>query len=115
MGFVTNISSTRLCSFWAMVASARAGSRKNSESGYSRWTVDRIRLKCFTTNWVRKYRSSGGCGWYREASYCTASARPTSSIRMTSGLTCEYRAAVWKFRPSRPRATRETRTSAIFR
>ena len=53
-GFVTKISMVRLWSFWAIVASARAGSRKNSESGYSRWTVDRMRLKCFTTNCVRK-------------------------------------------------------------
>ena len=59
-GFVTNVSMTRLCSFWAIVASARPGSRKNRESGYSRWTVARSRLKCFTTNCVRKYRSSGG-------------------------------------------------------
>ena len=34
---------------------------------------------------------------------------------MTSGFTSEYRAAVWKFRPSRPSATSETSTSAIFR
>ena len=101
-GFVRNVSSTRLCSFWAIVASASAGSRKNSESGYSRWTVARSRLKCFTMNCVRKYRSSGACGWYAVASYCTASARPTSSIRMTSGLTCEYFAAVWKLSAEQP-------------
>ena len=62
-GFVRNVSSPRLCSFWAIVASARAGSRKNRESGYSRCTVARRRLKCFTMNCVRKYRSSGACGW----------------------------------------------------
>ena len=28
-----------------------------------------MRLKCFTMNWVRNYRSSGGWGWYRVASY----------------------------------------------
>ena len=61
-GFVRNASRLRLWSFWAIVASAREGPRKSSESGYSRWTVARIRLKCFTTNCVRKYRSSGGCG-----------------------------------------------------
>ena len=55
-GFVRNVSSTRLCSFWAIVASASAGSRKNRESGYSRCTVARSRLKCFTMNCVRRYR-----------------------------------------------------------
>ena len=32
-GFVRNVSMMRLCSFCAIVASASAGSRKNSESG----------------------------------------------------------------------------------
>ena len=44
----------RLCWFWAIVASASDCSRNSSESGYSRSTVARIRLKCFTTNCVRK-------------------------------------------------------------
>ena len=45
---------TRLWSFWAIVASARVGSRNRSESGYSRCTVALTRPKCFTTNCVRK-------------------------------------------------------------
>src|SRR5215831_20160043 len=74
-----------------------------------------MRLKCLATNCVRKYRSSGACGRYVDASYCTASALPTSSIRTTSGLTFAYLASVRKFKASRPRARRETRSSAIFK
>src|SRR5206468_10762685 len=57
----------------------------------------------------------GGCARYVLASYWSASARPTSSIRTTSGLTLAYFAWVRKFRARRPKASTDTSSRAIFK
>ena len=74
---------TRLWSFCAIVASARVASRKSSESGYSRWTVDR-RVQSAHDELGQEVAQLGALRSVRRGVVWTASARPTSSIRMTS-------------------------------